>query len=186
MNPARSKRIFYLIPPLLLAIAAAAFLWRLDYEKGPGGAPSALIDDPVPSFSLPSIEGTGVPGFSSVDLRAGEVVLVNVFASWCYPCRIEHPFLMRIAEERVAAIYGINYKDKRSNVVKWLTERGSPYAAIGADESGRVTTDWGTHGVPQTFVIDRAGSIRYRHVGPLSPEILEETIFPLIRSLREK
>ena len=186
MNPALSKRFIYFVPPLLISIVAGAFLWWLDPYGDPGEVPSALIDDPVPDFSLPPIEGTGVPGFSSADLRAGEVALVNVFASWCFPCRTEHPFLMRIAEDRVAAIYGINYKDKPSDVVNWLAERGNPYVAIGADESGRVTIDWGTYGVPETFVIDQAGVIRYRHVGPLFPEILEETILPLIRSLREK
>ena len=94
--------------------------------------------------------------------------------------------LFGIAEDRVAAIYGINYKDKRSDAVNWLAERGNPYVAVGADESGRVTSDWGTFGFPETFVIDQAGVIRYRHAGPLFPKILEETILPLIRSLREK
>ncbi len=186
MNPAISQRFIYFVPPLLFAIVAAAFLWGLDPERDPREIPSALIDDPVPDFSLPPIEGTRVPGFSSADLRAGEVALLNVFASWCLPCRIEHPFLMRIAEDGIAPIYGIDYKDKQSDAVNWLAERGNPYVAIGADENGRVTIDWGTYGVPETFVIDQAGVIRYRHVGPLFPEILEETILPLIRSLREK
>src|SRR3546814_15864746 len=97
-----------------------------------------VINDPIPDFDLPPVEGSEVPGFSSTDLRAGEIVLVNVFASWCFPCRTEPPLLMRIAEAGVAPIYGINFKDKPSDAVKWLAERGNPYVAIGADESGRI------------------------------------------------
>ena len=134
MNPVISKRFIYYLSPLLIAIVAAAFLWGLDSDSDPQAVPPALIEDPVPDFSLPPLEGTGVPGFASADLRAGEVTLVNVFASWCFPCQAEHPFLMRIAEDRVAAIYGINYKDKRSDAVNWLAARGNPYVAIGADE----------------------------------------------------
>ena len=186
MNPALSKRFIYIVLCLLFSIVAGVFLWGLDPERDPREIPSALIDDRVPAFSLPPLEGTGVPGFSSADLRAGEVTLVNVFASWCFPCRIEHPFLMRIAEDGIAPIYGINYKDRQSDAVNWLAEWGNPYVAIGADEKGRVTIDWGTDGVPETFVIDQAGVIRYRHVGPLFAGILEETILPLIRLLDEK
>ncbi len=122
MNPAISKKLIYFVPPLVFAIVAGTFLWGLDPDRDPREIPSALIDDPVPDFSLPPIEGTGVPGFSSADLRAGEVSLVNVFASWCFPCRIEHPFLMRIAEDGIAPIYGINYKDRQSDAVNWLAE----------------------------------------------------------------
>ena len=186
MNFVLSKMSIYFVPLLLFGIVAATFLWWLDHDGDSGDVASVLIDDPVPDFSLPPVEGAGVPGFSSADLRAGEVVLVNVFASWCFPCRTEHPFLMRIAEDQVADIYGINYRDKRSNAVNWLAEWGNPYVAVGADESGRVTADWGAHGIPKTLVIDRAGVIRYRHVGPLSSEILEETVLPLVRLLREE
>ncbi len=147
MNPAISKRFIYFVPPLVFAIVAGAFLWGLDPDRDPREVPLALIDDPVPDFSLPPLEGTGVPGFSSADLRAGKVVLVNVFASWCFPCRTEHPFLMRIADDGIAPIYGIDYKDKQSDAVNWLAERGNPYVAIGADESGAVTSDWVTYGV---------------------------------------
>ncbi len=186
MHPAMSKRFIYIFSALPIAIVAAVFLWGLDPKIDPRQAPSALIDDPVPEFSLPPLAGAGVPGFSSADLRAGDVTLVNVFASWCLPCRAEHPFLMRLAEDGVARIYGINYKDERSDAVDWLAEQGNPYVAIGADESGRVTSDWGTQGFPETFVVDQAGVIRYRHAGPLFPKLLEKTILPLIGLLREK
>jgi cytochrome c biogenesis protein CcmG/thiol:disulfide interchange protein DsbE len=180
-----TKRLPYLVAALMLAIIAGAILWGFSAKRDLNEIPSALIVDPIPSFTLPPLEGSELPGFSSADLRTGEVALVNVFASWCYPCRVEHPFLMRLSRERVVPIYAINYKDKPSDALEWLTEAGNPYIAIGADESGSVSIDWGISGVPETLVIDRGGAIRYRHVGPLSSNLLEETILPLIRSLRE-
>jgi len=180
-----SKILIYLVPVLALLIVAGGFLWRLDPERDPSEIPGALIADPIPDFALPPLEGSDVPGFASADLRTGEVVLVNVFASWCYPCRVEHPFLMHLSREQSTPIYGINYKDKPSDALNWLADQGNPYIAIGADESGRVSIDWGIGGVPETLVIDRGGAIRYRHVGPLSSSVLEETILPLISSLRK-
>jgi cytochrome c biogenesis protein CcmG/thiol:disulfide interchange protein DsbE len=179
-----SRRVVYLIPVLGFLVVAAAFLWGLNPERNPREVPSVFIDRPVPDFTLPALEGTGVPGFSSADPRSGQVALVNVFASWCVPCRAEHPFLVRLAGEPAVPIYGINYKDKRTDAVAWLAELGNPYVAIGADESGRVAIDRGIYGVPKTFVIDPTGVIRYRQVGPLFPQLLEEDILPLIRSLR--
>lgn len=186
MNPPKLKRLFYIAPPLLVAIAALAFLLGPNPERDRRAILAALIADPMPDFSLPPLEGSGVAGFSSADLQAGEVALVNVFASWCFPCRTEHEFLVQLAADRVAAIYGINYRDEPADAVNWLADLGNPYVAIGADKSGRVAIDWGTEGFPETFVIDQAGIIRYRHTGPLSPKILEETILPLIRLLRER
>ncbi len=180
-----SRRLLYLLPVVGFAFIAVAFLWGLDPERDPREIPSALIDKPVPEFVLPALEGADVPGFSSGDLRSGEVALVNVFASWCVPCRAEHPFLMRLAEDRVVPIYGINYKDNPADALGWLAELGNPYVAIGTDEIGRVAIDWGVYGVPETFVIDGAGMIRYRHVGPLLSKTLERDILPLIKSLRQ-
>lgn len=179
------KGLIYLVPVLAFLAIAGGFLWGLDPERAPSEIPSALIDDPVPEFTLPALEGTGLPGFSATNLRSGEVALVNVFASWCIPCRAEHPFLMALSRERVIPIYGINYKDKPSDALSWLAELGNPYTAIGVDQGGRTAIDWGIYGVPETFVIDRTGVIRYRHVGPLFPDALTNTILPLIRYLRE-
>ena len=179
------KSLIYLFPTLAFLIVAGGFLWGLDPERAPSEIPSALIDDPIPDFALPPLEGASLPGFSSADLRAGEVALVNVFASWCIPCRVEHPYLMHLSRERSIPIYGINYKDKPFDALNWLAELGNPYVAIGGDESGRTAIDWGIYGVPETFVIDQTGVIRYRHVGPLFPAALGGTILPLIKSLHE-
>lgn len=182
----RRRSLIYLIPALLLLITVAGVIWALDLKRSSSEIPMALMEDRVPSFSLPPLEGSELPGFSDADFRSGEVVLVNVFASWCYPCRVEHPYLMELSRARSIPIYGINYKDRPSDALKWLDEAGNPYAAMGGDEDGRVTVDWGISGIPETLVIDQDGMIRYRHVGPLDPETLEGTILPLIQFLRER
>ena len=171
--------------PIAVFSALAVVFGIYLYQVGPGGkdistVPSALIDKPVPAFTLPPIEGRP-GGFSTADLKNG-VALVNVFASWCAPCRIEHPILMRLAEEGVP-IYGINIKDEPKDAKAFLDNLGNPYKKVGADRSGRVSIDWGVYGYPETFVIDRQGRIRYRHVGPIMPQHLDEIIFPLIRKL---
>ena len=173
------RRLLFLLPVLIfigVGIGLAVGLTR-----DPSTLPSALIDKPVPTFELPPIAGRDGPGFSSADL-AGRVSLVNVFASWCVPCRVEHPLLMALADEGVA-IYGIDYTDPADKAAGWLAELGDPYRAIGADQDGRVAVDWGVYGVPETFVIDRDGRIRHRHVGPLQPRDIEETIKPLLEHL---
>lgn len=173
-----------LIPLIAFAALAAVFgvyLWQV----GVGGKvisdlPSALIDRPAPEFSLPPIEGDG-EGLTSAALQ-GEVSLVNVWASWCPPCRLEHPVLMQMAKDGIP-IYGINYRDLPEDAMAFLQELGDPYRAIGADRTGRVAIDWGVYGYPETFVVDAKGHIRYRHVGPIMPRDLETRIMPLLRSL---
>ncbi len=177
-------RLGFVLPVVLFAGLAAAFAIYL-HQIGSGGKdarriPSALIDKPAPGFALPPIEGRGV-GLSSADL-AGKVGLVNVFASWCAPCRVEHPVLMRLAAEGVP-IYGINYKDRPEDALAFLDELGDPYRAIGADSRGRVSIDWGVYGYPETFVVDREGIVRYKHVGPMTPHDLDRRIRPLLRTL---
>ena len=175
----RAKRLLFLIP--VLVFVGVGIGLALGLTRDPSVLPSALIDKPVPQFELPPIEGLGGPGLSSADLQ-GQVSLVNVFASWCVPCRAEHPLLMALADEGVV-IYGIDYKDPADKAADWLAELGDPYLAIGADQNGRVAIDWGVYGVPETFVIDREGRIRHRHVGPLQPRDVEETIRPLLAEL---
>jgi len=177
-------RLAFVLPVVAFAALAAVFAFYL-HQIGPGGkniaeVPSALIDQPAPAFTLPPIDGRR-DGFASSEL-AGKVALVNVFASWCAPCRAEHPILMRLARDGVA-IYGINHKDRPEDALRFLAELGNPYRAVGADRDGRVSLEWGVYGYPETFVIDRQGRIRYRHVGPIMPEHLEQTILPLMRKL---
>jgi cytochrome c biogenesis protein CcmG, thiol:disulfide interchange protein DsbE len=110
---------------------------------------------------------------------------VNVFASWCVPCREEHPLLMRMKEQGLVAIHGLNYKDKPDDAARWLDTMGDPYIRTGADLDGRVAIDWGVYGVPETFVVDRQGRIAFKQIGPLTPVMVEDTILPLIAKLRD-
>ena len=171
----------YLLPAALFALLAVAFYNYLGSDTT--ALPSALIDKPAPDFSLPPLVGGGETGFSSGDL-IGKVSLVNIFASWCAPCRAEHPVLNALAKSKRVPIYGINYKDKPEAARAWLAELGDPYVKIGAD-SGRVGIEWGVYGVPETFVIDRQGRIRYKHVGPLTQADLDRKILPLIAKLEK-
>jgi cytochrome c biogenesis protein CcmG/thiol:disulfide interchange protein DsbE len=148
----------------------------------PRVVPSVLIDQPVPAFSLPAIEGMDGRGLADADLKGG-VSVVNVFASWCLPCKAEHPLIQRMADDRLASVYGLNYKDKPEDARKWLAELGNPYAAIGADRDGRVGIDWGVYGVPETFIVDRSGRIRHKHVGAITPDALKDEIVPILREL---
>ena len=125
------------------------------------------------------------PGLATADLKAGQVVLVNFFASWCVPCRAEHPVLMALKKRGIVPIYGINYKNKADEARGWLNELGDPYTRLGADENGRVGIDWGITGVPETFVVDGGGRIRYRQWGPIDGKALEEKILPVIRKLQK-
>ncbi|MFO7482964.1 DsbE family thiol:disulfide interchange protein [Oceanibaculum nanhaiense] len=172
------RRLPYLLPVLLFIAVAGYFAVGL--TRDPQKLPSAMIDKPAPAFALPPAIAD-VPGLSDADLK-GQVALVNVFASWCAPCRIEHPLLTGLAREGVT-IFGINQKDKPQAVAKFLADLGNPYARIGADTDGRVSIDWGVYGVPETYVVDRDGHIRYRHVGVLTAKDVEQTIRPLLREV---
>lgn len=168
--------------PLAVALIVGVFL-AIGLTLNPREIPSPLIGKPVPEFKLPPVQGRTL-GLSSTDLQ-GEVSLVNVFASWCVACRTEHPLLMTLKEKGAVTIHGLNYKDQPADAEKWLTDLGDPYTRTGADITGRVAIDWGVYGVPETFVIDRQGRIAYKQIGPINPEILEKTILPLIRQLRQ-
>jgi cytochrome c biogenesis protein CcmG/thiol:disulfide interchange protein DsbE len=176
------RRLMYILPLLLFLGLGVAFL--RGFDRDPREIPSALIDKPVPEFSLPPLPGHK-QGVSSADLK-GDVQLVNVFASWCIPCRAEHPIVSRLAEHDRVPVRAINYKDKPEDALGWLARNGDPYAAIGADRDGRASIDWGVYGVPETFLIDRQGRIRFKVPGPLSPAIVEEEILPLIAKLRSE
>lgn len=179
-------RLTFILPIagfLFLAVVFGIYL----YQVGVGGKvvsdlPSALIDKPAPTFDLPTIEGKP-GGFSSKQL-AGSVSLVNIWASWCAPCRVEHPLLMRLAKEGIT-IHGINYKDKPDAARAFLDTLGNPFASLGADRNGRAVIDWGVYGYPETFVIDKAGHVRYRHIGPIMAHDLTEKIYPLLKALNK-
>ncbi|MBA1158881.1 DsbE family thiol:disulfide interchange protein [Microvirga mediterraneensis] len=170
-------RLLLLLPILIFSVLALVFLLRLA-SGDPSKLPSALIGRPVPEFSLAPlsglvVEGTPVPGLSTADLK-GQVTVVNVWASWCVPCRQEHPVLMELAKESGLRVVGINYKDNSDNARRFLGMLGNPYAAVGVDQDGRTAINWGVYGVPETFVVDPDGVVRYRHVGPILPELTEE------------
>ena len=176
------RRLIYAAPALAAAGLAALFASRLGVD--PSQVPSNLIGTRVPVFSLPPVQGRTL-GLSSDDLH-GEVSLVNVFASWCVACREEHPLLLRLKSDGSVPIHGLNYKDHPDDAARWLNTVGDPYTRTGADRDGRVAIDWGVYGVPETFVVGPDGTIAYKHIGPLNPEVLDRTILPLVTRLREQ
>jgi cytochrome c biogenesis protein CcmG, thiol:disulfide interchange protein DsbE len=175
-------RTSYFMP--LAVFGLIAMLLGIGLTLNPREIPSPLIGKPAPEFSLPPVQGR-VYGLSDKDLK-GDVSLVNVFASWCTACRDEHPLFMRLHKENIVPVYGINYKDRPEDAAAWLDELGDPYVRTGADIDGRVGIDWGVYGVPETYVIDRQGRIAYKHIGAVDTRLLNETLLPLIRELREQ
>lgn len=179
------RRLVFLAPLAVFGVLAGYFVWGLNPDRNPRDLPSAMIDQAVPEFSLPPIEGMDGQGLSAADLRTGEVTLVNFFASWCVPCRLEHRYLLELAKDDKVHLYGVNYKNKPEEARAWLAELGNPYGRIGVDATGRVGIDWGVYGVPETYIIDRAGRVRYRQLGPIDQHALDETIRPMIRALSQ-
>jgi cytochrome c biogenesis protein CcmG/thiol:disulfide interchange protein DsbE len=172
-------RLVFLLPLALFVALAAIFLIRLETVGNLEAVPSALVGKPAPAFDLPPLDGVARPGLAGTDFK-GAVTVVNVFASWCGPCRIEHPQLVELARDGRIRMVGINYKDVPANAVRFLDELGNPYAAIGVDRTGRTAIDWGVYGVPETFVVDADGIIRHKHIGPIDAASLEATIRPAI------
>lgn len=168
--------------PLGIFIALVIFL-GLGLKLKPSEVPSPLIGKPAPLFSLPELHAPDKM-LTSKDLL-GKVWLLNVWASWCAACSVEHPLLVELAEAGVVPIYGLDYKDDREAGIDWLRDRGNPYTAVASDADGRVGIDFGVYGVPETFVIDRQGIIRYKQIGPLTADILANKIMPLVRELQK-
>lgn len=175
------RRVVFILP-VVVFITIAGFLAQ-GLTRDPSELPSALLDRPAPEFDLPPLEGRDDHGLARSDL-GGEPMLVNVFASWCVPCRVEHPLINRLAEEGVT-VQGINHKDKPEAARAWLAELGDNFTHVGADRDGRASIEWGVYGVPETYIVDPAGTIVYRHVGPLRPEDVEETILPILESIEQ-
>ena len=181
-KPNQRRRRWPFVLPVVAFVAIAAFL-GVGLLLNPREIPSALIGQPVPEFTLPALYESAPP-LSNTDFL-GEVVLLNFFASWCVPCRVEHPLFMRLQREGVVPIYGVNFKDAPEDAKDWLELFGDPYTRIGADQIGRTAINLGVYGLPETFVIDRKGLIAYKRVGAISPKILEKEILPLIKELRK-
>ncbi|WP_254871461.1 DsbE family thiol:disulfide interchange protein [Pseudooceanicola sp. HF7] len=166
------------LPPVIFAGLAGLFFIGMQRED-PDQLPTAMAGKAAPEVPVTSLGD--LPLFDEDTLRDGEVKLVNFWASWCAPCRVEHPNLMALAEQRDIPIYGVNYKDKPDAALGFLAELGDPYAAVGADESGRIGLNWGLYGVPETFVIDGEGRIVERFAGPITQRVLESTITPALQ-----
>jgi cytochrome c biogenesis protein CcmG, thiol:disulfide interchange protein DsbE len=162
---------FITLVPVLMFAGIALLLFR-GLSGDPSTLPSTLINRSAPDFDLPSIAGLNVPGLKAADLAKGKVTIVNIWASWCGPCRAEHPLLMELSKRNDIVLVGINNKDEAANAARFLGALGQPFAAIGADETGRTTIDWGGYGVPETFIVDGKGTIRYKHIGPLPADAL--------------
>ena len=170
------------VPITVFAVLALVLGWGLTTDSKI--LPSTLIGKPVPVFSLEPVEGRTL-GLAGADLK-GQVSLVNVFASWCTACRAEHPLFMKLKAENVVPIHGLNYKDRPQDAARWLDALGDPYTRTGADQNGRVDIEWGVYGVPETFVISKDGRIMYKHIGAITPKVLQEKLIPLIRRLQER
>jgi cytochrome c biogenesis protein CcmG/thiol:disulfide interchange protein DsbE len=168
--------------PLVLFILLVAFL-AIGLRHDPHEVPSPLINKAAPAFQLPQLQDP-TRKFSAQDMR-GRVWLLNVWASWCVTCRDEHPLLIQYARSGALPIYGLNYKDKREEALSWLAELGDPYVLSVADTDGRVGIDYGVYGAPETYLIDRDGIIRFKQVGPVTPDVWQKTILPLAQQLNK-
>ncbi len=169
----------FLLPPVLFVVVGAFFFVGLGREN-PNELPSQFVGRPAPPLQVERLGD--YPLVTDADLRKPEVKLVNFWASWCVPCRVEHPNLIKMKEQGIT-IYGINYKDKPENGIKFITDLGNPFAKLGAD-SGRQAIEWGVYGIPETFVIDAKGRVVLRFPGPITDEILRTKIMPAIEKAR--
>lgn len=184
-RPPRRSNAMVVIPVIVFAALAIVFGFSLK-SGDPTRLPSALIGKPVPQVDFPALEGLAgkdgpLPGVTAAGMAKGEVTVVNFWASWCGPCVQEHPLLMELGKRGVK-IVGINYKDPAPGGRRFIGRYGNPYVAVGTDMSGRGAIEWGVYGMPETFVIDKQGRIAHKHVGPITPQALNETILPAIKA----
>ncbi len=177
-TPPRKPRLWLVLLPLVAFLAlAGVFLMQLESGRDTSAIPSALIGQQAPATNLPPLEDTGLPGISS-DKFKGRVTLVNVWGSWCVPCREEHPLLLQLTGDDRFVLAGFNYKDKAENARRFLGELGNPFDEIGVDPTGREAIDWGVYGVPETFVVGKDGKILYKHVGPFTQDSIDNELMP--------
>jgi cytochrome c biogenesis protein CcmG/thiol:disulfide interchange protein DsbE len=175
------KKLRMLIP-LAVFLVLVVFLY-VGLFRDPREIPSPLVNKPAPAFTLAQLHAPDKP-ISAADMK-GQVWLLNVWASWCVSCREEHPLLVELAKAKVVPLVGLNYKDKNDLGIAWLRQNGDPYDFSVVDADGRVGIDYGVYGVPETFVIDKNGVIRYKQIGPITAEALEKKILPLVRELQK-
>jgi len=185
-SPVRRRSLLRLtaLPVAVFAGLAVTFAVGL-FREDPSRVPSALIGKPVPNFNLSPLaglerNGLQLPGLKSDDLAAGTVTVVNVWASWCAPCREEHPVLVQLSKKPEFRLVGINYKDKTGNALRFLGALGNPFERVGTDPAGKAAVDWGVYGVPETFIVDGKGTIRFKWIGPMTPDALRDRILPEI------
>ena len=182
------SRSWLAILPLFLFLGLSAVFYSLLTKEGrdTSALPSVLLNKPTPSLLIPPLEGLTnedgqLPGFGPETFR-NKLSVVNIFASWCVPCRQEHPQIVALGEDPRFQLIGINHKDNRRNALSFLAELGNPYDAIGVDRNGRASIEWGVYGVPETFLVDQTGTIFYKHVGPISGPQLRDQIIPLLET----
>ncbi len=175
-----AMRIWRYFLPLAIFFGLVLFLWK-GLSLNPREIPSALLDKPVPQFTLPQLHAKDQT-FSAAEMK-GKVWLLNVWGSWCVSCRYEHPHLNALAKQSVVPIIGLNWKDQPDTARAWLQRFGDPYQLSVMDLDGRVAIDFGVYGAPETFVIDKSGTIRYKHTGPVDEKVVQDTLVPLIQSL---
>lgn len=188
-TPKPERRPLRMAVPFVIFVALAGLFLLALFSGDPSRLPSALIGKPAPEFKLDALEGLvadgqPVPGFETASLNKGRVSVVNVWASWCVPCRVEHPFLMKLAKDKSVQIFGINYKDGAAAARRFLGHLGNPFVAVGVDGSGRTALDWGVYGVPETFVVNGKGEIVHKHVGPIDDAALTNKLLPAIEKAR--
>lgn len=183
---AERKRYWVAFVPVAVFTGLALLFAKGLMTADPSSIPSALLGRSVPEFALPPLDGAvpATPALASADLKSDTVTLVNIWASWCVPCRQEHPILMQLAKDPSIRLVGINYKDKPENARRFLSSLGNPYARIGVDANGSAAIDWGVYGVPETFIVDGNGIIRYKKIGPLSPKSLQDELVPQINAAK--
>lgn len=176
---APGRRIWFFLPLLVFLLLGGVFALQLVSGRNESIIPSALIGKPAPQTDLPPLRGTGLDGITSAAFK-GNVTVLNVWASWCAPCREENPALMEMTRDDRFRLAGLNYKDKPENALRFLDQLGNPYDLIGVDAAGAKAIDWGVYGVPETFVVGPDGTILHKHVGPLTPELIESELMPVI------
>lgn len=180
------RRVLLILPVVLFIVligVLAVLTLQTKDGRDPSLIPSALLGKPAPAVDLPAVAEDIPGGFAGADLR-GRVTMVNVFASWCVPCLAEHPLITRLAEEGVA-VYAINHRDTAAEASRWLKIHGNPFAAVGFDPEGRASVEWGVTGVPETYIINAEGIVTFKHAGPITAKVLEDTILPKLEEAGE-